>query len=240
MLYSKIILYICLLTFWTFFFCNAKPIKKASKSKSSKKSFLNLLSENQSFKCDELFNNNRDLNKFTFELTYSFLKTGDIRALDNVLKTLVTMECINKEDTMVFRNELIKIYKHIDADFTAPKDFIRKRSSKGTGSKHIDYFDQFSYLIDELEYAYNNGQSEQAEEMIKYIVEYILALEDSHELTTRESNILLGKIRDIVKSNMNSDQENTENLEHQYTEENAENKLDHNNEAFVNEEIMSH
>lgn len=198
MLYSKITLVsIVFISCWTYLYCDAKPLKKQSKGTNSKKSFINILNEKTTFKCDEILNNEMDLKKFTDEIAFSFLNTGNVAALDNILKYLVNMECFTEEQTNTFRSQLVKIYDLISKDTT--KGALEKR-----GAKKLDYFGQVNYLVDELIYAYNTENAEEADEMLKYMVEYILALEDSHDLTTRQSNILLGKIKDAILQRRNN------------------------------------
>ena len=44
--------------------------------------------------------------------------------------------------------------------------------------------------------------------MLNYLIEYILFLKDSRELSNKQTNILLGKIRDAMANKINGEKSN--------------------------------
>lgn len=65
------------------------------------------------------------------------------------------------------------------------------------GSNGFDYYNKLNTFIDEIDFALKNG-NEKSFELIKYLVEYILVLEESNNLNNQQANVLLEKLKAII------------------------------------------
>ncbi|CAF1041706.1 unnamed protein product, partial [Brachionus calyciflorus] len=137
--------------------------------------------------------NGVDLKAFNDEVAYAFLSTGNIEGLDELLRYLVDLECFTVQETLTFRFTLITIYQLINPHKS--QNEVNNQPSKRNLDR-FDYFNKINTLIDEIDFAYKNG-NEKSIDLVKYLIEYIMLLEQTNELNNLQSNILLERIKEI-------------------------------------------
>lgn len=105
------------------------------------------------------------------------------------------------EETLTFRYTLITIYDLINTDHSLPVAETKVYEKRGS----FNYFSKINTLIDEFDFAQKNGNNKSFE-LFQYLVEYIMILENTHELNDQEANALLARIRDsITKKNQSQE-----------------------------------
>jgi len=148
---------------------------------------------------------------FTEEISYDFLFSGDIEALDEMLSYLVRQECFSENKARAFRKQLIVIYDLImtqdsDDDHNFERQYSELRRIKemmvdlDKRSEQSEYFENLSSTISSLAELSENGDVESLE-LLKYMLEFVGEVHKPELLTYQQANELTDMILKALEKN---------------------------------------